>query len=444
MAKSLRYWIRLTLAFFDRFKLIFLFGIIIGIVCFVLFGIIESRMPIAVEKIGIVGEYTSDNLPRSITDLISVGLTTVDVSGEAQSGIAQSFIASDSGKTWTFNLNKNLYWQDGSQVTSHDINYNFSDATLSKPDKYTVVFKLKTGLASFPVTLSKPIFKSGLLGTGDWKVVNLTLAGNYVDTISLENKQKQEKIFKFYPTSDAARLGYELGEINDLTNLVNPKPFDTWNVASISGQINKQQYVAVFFNNSDSLLTDKDIRQALSYAIDKSDYKNNRALGPISPFSWAYDPSVKPYDFDITHAKDLIDGSKIDPSLKKNLKITLTTIPDLLDLANKIANDWKQIGVQTTVQVLQFVPDPSQYQAYLAITNIPLDPDQYLNWHSTQTSTNITQLKDPRIDKLLEDGRLETDETKRKAIYFDFQKYLVEDAPAAFLYYPTYFNVAKK
>lgn len=442
MTKSSRYFFRLTIAFINRFKLIFLAGIIIGILVFVGFEVLVPTLSVSVEKIGIVGEYTPDNLPVSIANMIGIGLTTTDKTGKAQPGIATDWVASDSGKIWTFNINKNVKWQDGSSISSNEINYNFSDATITRPDKYSISFSLKTPLSDFPVIVSKPIFKQGLLGVGNWKVVNLTLAGNYVDTLILKNSANEERIYKFYPTVDAAKLAYELGKINSLVDLIDPVPFSSWSTANIVATVDRQRYVAIFFNTGDDILTDKDIRQALSYGIDKSSWQTSRALGPISPASWAYDSVLKTYDFDAVHAKNLINGSKIDPAQKKKLKITLTTTPDLLNLANKVSTDWKKIGVDTTITVTQLVPD--SYQAFLAIYGIPTDPDQYSTWHSTQTQTNITHLKDPRIDKLLEDGRLETDQTKRKAIYFDFQKYLVEDAPAAFLYYPTYYSVSKK
>jgi len=445
MSKSSRYIVRLILAFVDRFKLIFFVGIVLGIFSFIFLTILIPRLPRQTQKVGVVGEFAASNLPLDITRMIGTGLTTLDKSGQVRPAISVSWEASDSGKTWTFNIAKKIKWQDGTDVTSKDINYNFSDATVTKPDKYTIVFKLKTPLADFPVILSRPLFKQGLLGVGEWKVTGLTLAGNFIETLTLMNKSNDQMIFKFYPTETRAKLAFELGEIEKINDLTDTAPFNNWKTVNVTGTVDEQRYVAVFFNTSsanDNILADKDVRQALLYGIDKSGWQSDRAFGPISPNSWAYNPSLKPYDLDVSHAKDLISGSKIDPNMKKNLKITLTTVPGLLDVANKIAKDWKAIGVTATIQVTSFVPD--SYQAFLATSDIPIDPDQYTTWHSTQLQTNITRYKNPRIDKLLEDGRLETDQTKRKSIYFDFQKFLVEDAPAAFLYYPTYYSVAKK
>jgi peptide/nickel transport system substrate-binding protein len=442
MPKSPRYWTRLILTFISRFKLIFFVGIGIGIIVFIFFELLFPNLPKGTTKIGIVGEYTPDNLPISISRSISVGLTNLDKTGSPIIGVSDKWEASDSGKVWTFHLNDNLHWQDGSDLTSKDIKYNFSDAAMSTPDKYTVIFKLKTPLSTFPAIVSKPIFKKGLLGLGEWRVTGLTLAGSYIETLTIQDKDNNQRIYKFYPTEDRARLAYELGGIDELTDLMDSKPFSSWNVANVTKNVNTQRYVAIFFNTTDGLTGDKDFRQALNYAIDKNQFGQKRAFGPISPASWAYNPSLKPYDQDIPHAKELITEAKIDPATRKDLKIKLTTTPDLLSQAEIIAKDWEKIGVKTTVQVTSYSPE--DYQAFLATYDIPNDPDQYSTWHHTQTQTNLTKYNNARIDKLLEDGRLETNQEKRKQIYFDFQRFLVEDSPAAFLYYPVYFSVSKK
>ncbi len=445
MSKSSRYWLRLTTAFINRFKLIFLIGIASGLFGFFVLTYLIPLLSLQTEKIGVVGEYTITNLPDSVLTLIGSGLTKLAPSGQVNPAIATSWEVADSGnksQTWTFHLKHDLKWQDGSNLTANDIKYSFSDAVVTIPDKYTMRFKLTTAFAPFPTTLSKPVFKKGLLGTGEWKVSNLTLAGNFVETLTLTNNNKSQKIFKFYPTEDRAKLAFELGQVDKIDDLLNITPFDKWSAINVTKLVNKQRYVAVFFNTKDDLLIDKDIRQALSYGIDKAQFGTSRALGPISPISWAYNPSVKPYDHDIEHAKELISSSKIDPSQKKDLKITLTTVPDLLSIANLIAKNWKEIGVTTTISVTQFVPE--NHQAFLAIYNIPTDPDQYTTWHSTQVKDNISHYQNKRIDKLLEDGRLETNEEKRKQVYFDFQRFLIEDAPAAFLYYPNSYSVKRK
>ena len=178
--------------------------------------------------------------------------------------------------------------------------------------------------------------------------------------------------------------------------------------------------------------SDKDVAiYALNYAIDKERYKENRALGPISPFSWAYNPQVKQYNKDVTKTKDV-----------KDLNIKLSTLPNLLSVAEEVKKDSEAAGVKVEVEVTPTIPD--NFQAFLATVDIPKDPDQYSLWHSTQMGSNISNYKSPRIDKLLEDGRTELDQEIRKKTYLDFQRFIVEDSPAIFLYHPTFFSVTKK
>jgi len=128
--------------------------------------------------------------------------------------------------------------------------------------------------------------------------------------------------------------------------------------------------------------------------------------------------------------------------LKENLSIGLVTTPALISIAEEISRQWKEIGINTFVQITAGIPQ--EFQAYLAIFDIPTDPDQYSIWHSTQTTTNISRYENPRIDKLLEDGRVELDLEERRKIYLDFQRFLIEDSPAVFLYHPASYTILRK
>ena len=186
---------------------------------------------------------------------------------------------------------------------------------------------------------------------------------------------------------------------------------------------------------------EKSLRQALSYAIDKDKLGDLRAISPISIDSWAYNPQVKPYTYDLEKAKGIIADYKKTAKVD-TVNIDLTVPPILLTQGESIAKDWEAVGVKVNLQVVSNVPN--EYQAFLAIFDIPEDPDQYSIWHSTQTATNITKYQNPRIDKLLEDGRSQIDLSDRKKTYLDFQRFLVEDSPAVFLYYPTTFTISRR
>lgn len=438
---TLRYIVRLIAAFLARFKGIFLISIALGIVFFVILQLLGPTLfSRRTEKIGITGRYRTDNLPDFIISEIGDGLTKLDESGVVEPSLASSWETPDKGKTWYFHLRDDIYWQDGKEVTSDTIGYDFSDVEIELPDEKTVVFKLQNAFSPFPTVVSKPTFKKGLLGTGAWSVKKITVAGGYVQELILTNKEEGKIIYRFYPTEERAKLAYKLGHVNTLINIYDPVPLDTWKTVSTNKESNSNQVITIFFNVQDKYLSDKTLRQALVYAIDKELFDEERAYGPLYPTSWAYNPQVKTYKYDKLRAKELIE--ELDEEQVKDLEIKLVTTPVLLPTAERIAKYWDAVGVKTVVQVSSGIP--ADYQALLAVFEIPKDPDQYSIWHSTQTATNISNYQNPRIDKLLEDGREELTLIERSKIYLDFQRFLVEDSPAAFLYHPTSFTLDRK
>ena len=449
--QNLRYYYKFFIAFISRFKGILFIGLIAGMLIFLFLRFIYPLFTSnSQEKVGIIGKYSTANLPYPILSLISGGLTESTETGLVKPQLASSWESADNGKTWTFHLKSGVMWQDGKEIKSDDLIYNFSDVSVEKPDGRTIVFRLKSAFSPFPSTASKPIFKRGFLGFGPWKVSKITVSGGYVQKIILINNQRQQKTFIFYPTEERAKLGFKLGQINKLEEVFNPTPIDSWKTVNVTDKPNQNEVVAIFFNTSENslLLADKTIRQALSYAINKQSLllRNkdelglSRAVSPISPLSWAYNPQVKPYDYNPDKAKEIIGG--LPKELKQNLNVRLVTTPVLLNQAEKIAKNWESVGLNVTLQVTSI--KPSDFDAYLAIFDIPKDPDQYAFWHSSQSITNICKYANPRIDKLLEDGRTELDPGIRKNIYLDFQRFLVEDSPAIFLYHPTSYTIERK
>lgn len=445
--RQFRYLVKLFKAFFWKFKGILLLSTILGTVFILTLTQLSAFFPWFErgEIIGVVGRFTSEEVPFSIQSQISTGLTKVDKNGEVVSGLAKSWRLEEKGKVWIFELG-DFNWQDGKKVVATDINYKFSDVTSEVIDEKTIKFVLKDPFAPFPSVVSRPIFKSGLLGTGEWEVTNLSLiGGRYIESLKLmHTKMDKSRTYKFYPTEEAARLSFKLGEVDVLQEIVDPKDIKTWLNVNVSEISNQDRYVGIFINNSDPILSEKSLRQALAYAVNKDVFSEERAISPIAPNSWAFNPQVKQYPYNPERAKELL---KVLPKEQlENLNINLVTSPTLLSIADKIKADWDAIGVKTHLQV--FNTPPSDFQALLAIQAIPPDPDQYSLWHSTQVETNITRYRNSResqrIDKLLEDGRKTLDQEERRKIYIDFQRFLLEESPVIFLYHPITYTLTRK
>ena len=229
--------------------------------------------------------------------------------------------------------------------------------------------------------------------------------------------------YRFYPSDSLAQMAFKLGLVDILENTLVNDEMIKWSNLSVKEVVHKDRWVGVFFNNTK---LDKPTRQALSYGIDKSRWKN-RTLGPISDQSWAFNPDIKYYEFDLAKARS-----------KKPDEITLTTFPVFQKFAEEIKSDWEKVGIKVNLSIVDSMPE--DFTALVLTQATPIDPDQYALWHSTQ-NTNLPHYNSPRIDKLLEEGRKSKD---RLNIYLDMQKYLLEDAPVAFLFYQTTYTIVRK
>lgn len=438
--KRFRFLSRLITAFLIRHKKILLAGFIAGAISVFLipkfFKIIPERK--YTQTIGIVGRYTTSEIPDEVLNLISIGLTKVSQDGTPVPHLAESWSISEDGRQYKFVL-KELTWQDGTPLVAKDINYNFKDVQIGEIDQKTITFILKEPFSPFPVIVSKPIFKKGLLGLGEYRVKKITNSGKYIDSILLvTNELRSPNLnYKFYPTEESAKIALKLGEIRELKGITSKEGLESWKNIEITPKILYNRYVGIFFNTASPFLEDKTFRQALSYALEKPQGET-KAYGPISPLSWAYNNDVKTYDYDLENAKKLF--SKTIEGKKDVIKIKISTGASLLNQAEIIKNSWEKLGLK--VDIKAFTSIDEGFDVLLATQEVPEDPDQYSLWHSTQ-ETNISNFKNLRIDKLLEDGRIEQDRTERQKIYFDFQRFLVEEEPVIFLYHPIVFDVKR-
>lgn len=438
LSKRLRFFFRFILAVFEKqYKLVIL-GLCLGILFYFLFPKLLKYFPKPKRtiKTGIVGQYTIDNLPDEILNDISFGLTKITKSGEVEPALADSWTISDDKKTFIFKITKNnIFWHDNKIFEIKDINYNFKDITYSI-EKDNISFFLKEPFSPFPNVLSRPLFRKGLIGLGDYKIKKFVKKGKYVESVLLNPYRKSDypnKLYRFYKSENELKNGFNLGEVDEIKGIFNTNGISLGNSIKISKTILNNVYLGIFFDTNRPPFSDKTFRQALAYSILK-ETGEDRAIGPLNPENWAYNPDIKPYKQDIEKAKNLL-GKEIVEN-----KIVISTLPQYPEVAYQIKSDWELIGIDSEVKIVSFVPE--DFDILLIAREIPKDPDQYYFWHSTQAG-NITNFKSPRIDKLLEDGRKTFDKEERKSIYFDFQRFLVEESPVIFLSHPITYRVVR-
>lgn len=428
----------------------FILGLFIFSIIFFNRNFLISKLSFAgSQSIGIAGIYSKQDFPNNLPDVvlnqISRGLTKVNERGQVQPDVAQKWEVKDDGKTFIFYLKQDVVFSDGKHLDSSQVNYNFENVTIEKPTKQIVVFKLKNKYSPFLVTLANhKIFKKNFVGVSDYSIKKIKENGGFIDYIELYSQKDKKTIkYDFYDNQELLKSAYVLGEVSKAIDIVDISYQDKIDLSkfkntNISKNTNEDKIVTIFFDNQDPLLSDKKVRKALAYSLPNTFPEGKRVYTPYKIGFWANNPT-EIYQKDIEFSNLLLKESQASTSGR--IKITLKTLPQYKKLAESIAQDWKKINFETKIEVSQSVPD--FYQAFLGDLPVLKDPDEYTLWHTGQNN-NITHYKNLRIDKLLEDGRTTYEEADRKKIYTDFQKYLVDDMPATFLYLPYTYTLLRK
>jgi peptide/nickel transport system substrate-binding protein len=224
-------------------------------------------------------------------------------------------------------------------------------------------------------------------------------------------------------------------------------------------------YTYLGFNLEKEVFKDRRIRAAIAHAINKPALVEGVLKGfgmpadiPSSPLLWSYPEDDKlGFAFNLETSKTLLKEAGYylnkDGYLEKNgerLSFTLMTNKGNKErekTAQIIQRTLKLIGIDVSIQVMEWssfikvvngTDTPKAFDAVILGWSLSLEPDSYSIWHSSEypKGFNFVGYKNERVDRLLEAGRLETSQDKRKQIYAEMYKEIVTDIPYVFLYYP--------
>lgn len=436
---NLKIWGILLATLIKRKAKLLLLGLLILVMVGVILDLyIQSQISKKVVSEGMVGTYTETDLPKTITSLLSRNLVKVDDNGNIAGDLVDSWQADQDAKVFTFKLKDNQYWSDGSKISTANLNLPVLEADLKIVDDKTFVYTLKDSYSPFPVFLDKPVFKKSSstdinldqVGTGPYKTTEVKKDDIFVKKLVLAsiNNQLPQLDIRIYPNEKIAKEALKLGEVQSLLGINDVSDYQNSNTFAVQSATNFRQLVTIFYNTKDQLLGDDNLRLALSYAAP-SIAGEYTAITSIPPTSWAFNKDVRDYLDNPDQAKTYLAKAKLGDG-----PIVLTATASLAQIGQQVVDSWNKNGIKSVLRVESGVPQ--NFQALLIAQNIPADPDQYALWHSTQMQTNISKFSSPRIDKDLEDGRKIADINTRLKNYQDFQKILLDHAPATFLYFP--------
>jgi peptide/nickel transport system substrate-binding protein len=196
----------------------------------------------------------------------------------------------------------------------------------------------------------------------------------------------------------------------------------------------------LMLNSQKPPLDDIRIRKALQIGIDRdllnetiNEGLSDLADGPFaSGIAGHLDDSGWP-EFDAGKAKAMVDDYEADHGDDTRISLTTTSDPEAVETAELIKNLAADIGIEVDLETMDqaklITHAVSRTYGALVFRNHPGgDPDtQYVWWHSG-SGVNFGGIDDPKIDKLLEAGRVETVPAKRRQIYEDVTRQFAKEA----------------
>jgi len=412
-------------------------------------------------------------------------LVRFDPDMNPQPELAESWQVSPDGLTWTFKLRQGVKFHDGQEFTSADVKFSF-DRLLEKSasgksdflavdkiepvGKYGVKFVTKEPFAALVAALggfwgfivSEAGVKKGggdlnkiAMGTGpfmleDWKVEQQMVFKRNPNYFKKGLPLADELIVRVIPDEANIVAALRTGQIhhafiedNKNYNLLKDEKTLTGYRSSRLGY----DYLNMSANRGP--LGDVRVRQAISYAVDRSQVMRVATAGfgrltapataPMKQWQIPEEQWMKYYKPDVEKAKKLMaEAGQANGFTVKCMVIP--TFPTMMSGAPVIAQQLKRIGITMEIEQVEYAIWIKRWQAHdfdMTLNSTPgyADPDVafFRALHSTK-GQNWNSWKVPEVDAMLEEGRKTMDVKKRKEIYDKVQIAILENVPHLWLY----------
>lgn len=400
------------------------------------------------------------------------------------------------GNTWTFHLRDDIYFNDGEQLTSADVKYTYEKAidsymyslytagidSIDCPDDFTVVFNCSNAkpdmLYQIVPILPEHVWSQAddiltyesaeVVGSGPF-IYSAERSGNGNTTfVKNENywgstPKIDVLVFSEYDNTDAMAQALKLGEVDACYTLEKTQLDAVQEDGKVEvGIFDSIGFEHIAYNLLDPLCSDKAIRHAIDYCVDKDTViemsysgQGTVAYGPVNNEGYIYEPDkdIK-RDFDIEGAKQILDdagyvdsdGDGIREKDGKKITLEVITASDRSSwqtaIVNMLIENCAKAGIEITWNPMD--------KTAMWDTCYDGNPDWQINidgWGGTTDPGAILCLfedyevsgyagvsyQNPDFDAMYAKVKTTVDVKERAGYIEECQKILYEDCPYTFL-----------
>jgi peptide/nickel transport system substrate-binding protein len=194
------------------------------------------------------------------------------------------------------------------------------------------------------------------------------------------------------------------------------------------------------------------VRRAMMYAVDREiiaravygPYQALNAFRPaytlLSPTTWGYDKSTELYDFDQERAQAILEeaGWKKGPDgirVKGGQRLEVALVSNEHGVPEVLQSHMRRIGLSLRISVVDILAaNEAQRKGQSHMSPLPAartDPDilsVFFHSRNAGGGFNFSFVKDPTLDRLLDQGAVEVDTAKRRALYVEAVRHAMDRA----------------
>ena len=353
------------------------------------------------------------------------------------------------------------------------------------PDPLTVVFTLKQPfapfLSSFDCTtapiLPKHIYEgtdfrknpanAQAIGTGPFKLKEW-VRGSHIHLVRHEGYYRpgephlDEIFYRVIPDAASRSVALEKGVVQ-LTQWTDVEFFDVQRLQKLphvdmttKGYEFFAPHLWLDLNNRVAPMNDKRFRQACAHAIDRTAMKQRvffglakEATGPVSSKTPFHEPNVRIYDYSLDKAKALLDAMGLKPGAGGKRATINFLVPPYGEIWQRMAEFVRQslgrVGIEVVLHGLDlagWAERVSNWEYEATLNLLYQFGDPALGVSRSYVSSNIRKgvlfsnmagYSNPEVDRLFEEAAVALDEGRRRELYSQVQKIVVEDCPLVWL-----------